>query len=388
MWDLIVVGGRYAGLSAAAQAARNGLKVLVLDRDKKPGVPVRTTGVLIRPAFMDMNLPIDIIRKRMRGGILHSPNGKSLELDFGQDTFYLPDNVGLMQHLTDFAVDEGARIKFGSNVTGVTVGDVSKVKVGTNIFKSRFLIGADGYGSVVARDAGLHSDCKYFIGYEEHVSGVDNREFGPMTHAYLDFSIAPGYGYWYIPMGEHGGLVGIAYYEEFNREMGALERITLVKKKLFPQKALKRLDVHAGMVPVSKPLGKNYAKGVFVVGDAARQVGALGADGIWFSFNSGKIAGDVVADIIDGKDGYSLYDFQWARYQRILESEFKARKLVDSIKDNSFYDKLLASITSEEALEFCRDIEASHLSRSFMHLLFKPMLLELLAEAGIGSMKR
>ena len=49
-YDLIIVGGSFAGLACARTAALRGLKVAVLDAKDEPGARVRTTGILVKEA--------------------------------------------------------------------------------------------------------------------------------------------------------------------------------------------------------------------------------------------------------------------------------------------------------------------------------------------------
>ncbi|MGZ3644096.1 MAG: NAD(P)-binding protein, partial [Ktedonobacteraceae bacterium] len=46
IYDIIVVGASFAGLSFASGAAARGLHVLVLEKDAEIGNLVRTTGIL------------------------------------------------------------------------------------------------------------------------------------------------------------------------------------------------------------------------------------------------------------------------------------------------------------------------------------------------------
>ena len=47
-FDLIVVGGSFAGLACARTAALRGLQVAVMDAKPEPGARVRTTGILVK----------------------------------------------------------------------------------------------------------------------------------------------------------------------------------------------------------------------------------------------------------------------------------------------------------------------------------------------------
>src|SRR5579859_6869385 len=57
LYDVIVVGASFAGLSFASVAAARGLRTLVLERDPVVGGVVRTTGILFSDVFDVMEVP-------------------------------------------------------------------------------------------------------------------------------------------------------------------------------------------------------------------------------------------------------------------------------------------------------------------------------------------
>src|SRR5258708_14712486 len=57
IYDVIVVGASFAGLSFASVAAALGLRVLVVERDAEVGGVVRTTGVLFNDPFDFVDVP-------------------------------------------------------------------------------------------------------------------------------------------------------------------------------------------------------------------------------------------------------------------------------------------------------------------------------------------
>jgi flavin-dependent dehydrogenase len=56
-YDLIIVGGSFAGLACARTAALKGLKVAVIDAKDEPGARMRTTGIVVKEASDDFDLP-------------------------------------------------------------------------------------------------------------------------------------------------------------------------------------------------------------------------------------------------------------------------------------------------------------------------------------------
>ena len=62
-FDLVIIGGSFAGLAGARTAALRGLKVAVIDAKREPGAHVRTTGIVVKEACDDFDLPAQLMRK-------------------------------------------------------------------------------------------------------------------------------------------------------------------------------------------------------------------------------------------------------------------------------------------------------------------------------------
>jgi len=78
-YDLVIAGGSFAGLACARTAALKGLKVAVLDGKKEPGARVHTTGIVVKEASDDFDLPARLMRK-VRGVRLYAPNDRAVDL--------------------------------------------------------------------------------------------------------------------------------------------------------------------------------------------------------------------------------------------------------------------------------------------------------------------
>src|SRR3989440_12686030 len=66
IYDVIVVGASFAGLSFASVAAALGLRVLVLERDAEVGGGVRTTGVLFSDVLDIIDVPARYLMNAVR----------------------------------------------------------------------------------------------------------------------------------------------------------------------------------------------------------------------------------------------------------------------------------------------------------------------------------
>jgi flavin-dependent dehydrogenase len=168
--DVIVVGGRVAGAATAMLLARQGLRVLLLDRDRY-GTDTLSTHALMRGAVFLLS----------RWGVLdrivdaETPAVRQTRFDYGSDSvtvgikpthgvdaLYAPRRTVLDRVLVDAAEAAGAEIRFGATVAGLLrdrsgriVGAHGRDRAGAP-FSARagLTIGADGIRSIVAREAG------------------------------------------------------------------------------------------------------------------------------------------------------------------------------------------------------------------------------------------
>ena len=74
IYDVIVVGASFAGLSFAGVAAALGIRVLVLERDAEVGGVVRTTGVLFSDVLDIIDVPARYLMNAVRRIQLQPPD--------------------------------------------------------------------------------------------------------------------------------------------------------------------------------------------------------------------------------------------------------------------------------------------------------------------------
>src|SRR4029077_5889747 len=111
-YDLVIVGGSFAGLACARTAALRGLKVAVIDGKPEPGARVRTTGIVVKEASDDFDLPSRLMRK-VRGVRLSAPNDRSLVLSPPCYSFPATDTPGVLRWMACEAERAGARLLYG-----------------------------------------------------------------------------------------------------------------------------------------------------------------------------------------------------------------------------------------------------------------------------------
>ncbi|GGF34113.1 FAD-dependent oxidoreductase [Williamsia phyllosphaerae] len=192
MYDVIVVGARVSGSSAAMLLARSGLRVLAVDTARFPSDTVSTHYLhqagLSR--LQDWGL-LDTVIASGCPPIRHlnfsytdiALQGFADPID-GIDAVYCPRRTVLDSILVHAARESGAEIIEGYTVRGLITEDDGRVvgirgtsaEGGDSEFRARFVIGADGANSTVAKHVGAQkyeeSPGGCFV-YYSYYSGLD-----------------------------------------------------------------------------------------------------------------------------------------------------------------------------------------------------------------------
>ena len=306
--DVVVVGAGPAGCTAAEHAARNGATVILLERRKEVGVPVRCGEFMpqldevrkIFPQAEDVSslfdVPADLRSMEMDRIRIYSPHLRHFEIPFQG---YTTDRDRFDQHLARKAEKAGARLITGARVTGL---EASSVLLGEEWVEAKVVIGADGPLSVIAKSLQLERSWDLCPAMAAFAKG----DFEPVPEMYFG-SISPGGYAWVIPK-KDGANVGLGvsrlyakgklldYYHSF-----------IVSRKLSPGPASGK------MVPMSGPISKTVSGNALVVGDAAGHVMPVSGGGVPIAIICGRIAGEVAADAAQGRRPLMDYEQEWRR---------------------------------------------------------------------------
>ncbi|HAH11606.1 MAG TPA: NAD(P)/FAD-dependent oxidoreductase, partial [Alphaproteobacteria bacterium] len=261
-YDLIVVGGSFAGLMAAKVAAARGLKVALVERKRDPGEGVRTTGIIVKEAADGIDLPPSVVRK-VRGVRLYPPSLAHTDHWSPGYYFLATDTPALLRHQAAEAERAGATLLLGTRYAGheETATGVHLPNLG---LEGRFLIGADGAQSAVARHAGLDRNRRFLGGLEFELApqvSVDQR----FLHCFLDSALAPGYIAWVVPgagVTQAGLAVRHGLRPDLNAAMARFDKVFGWGK---PQVLARR----SGLIPVSGILQNVSTPRAMLLGDAA-----------------------------------------------------------------------------------------------------------------------
>lgn len=317
-YDIIVVGAGPAGSMAARFAAEQGVSVLMLEKDRDVGYPVRC-GEAISKAGVEEFIPVDEkwISAKINKFALVSPNGSEAVIEFG-DAGYVLERRIFDYELAKTAAGKGAVILTRAYVNGLLFneGSVSGVKYEfrgeQKEVKAKVVIAADGVESRVGRCAGIQTytdfrDMECCI--QVTVSNI-NIDPGALCF-YFGENVAPNGYLWVFPKSGGCANIGLGVSGMIGKKKSAMSYLNDFMKKNYPDAPV--LTCIAGGVPSTPTLKKISAPGIMIAGDAARQVNPLSGGGIASGMIGGSIAGRVAAESVklNRPEHIFSYDFEW-----------------------------------------------------------------------------
>jgi flavin-dependent dehydrogenase len=157
--------------------------------------------------------------------------------------------------------------------------------------KTRFLVGADGARSTVARLFGLGRNKRFLIGVEREYDALPAVD-PHVLHCFLDSRLAPGYLAWVAAAPRHvqAGLATAGVAKPH------LARFIARSEHLFGFSAASVIERRSGIIPVGGPVRPIGAENVLLIGDAAGHVSPLTGGGIRWALRDGRRAGQLIAD--------------------------------------------------------------------------------------------
>jgi len=290
-YDLVVVGASFAGLVAARTAAMRGLKVAVLDAKQEAGHRVATTGILVKEAVEEIDIPHALTR-RIYGVRLYAPNLKHVDL-FAPGYFFLTtDTACVLRWLAQEAQRAGVDLLWRAHFDGASR-EGALFRFANPDICARYVLGADGARSAVARHFGLGRNTRFLTGIEYEYDGLS--EVDPrFLHCFLNSDVAPGYLAWAAPgpsVVQLGLAVGPGKRPDLARFLGYANQV-------FHFDEARVAGRRAGRIPCGGLVQPWATDGVMLIGDAAGMVSPATGGGIRLAFHFGRRAGQAIADYL------------------------------------------------------------------------------------------
>jgi len=296
--DVAIIGAGPAGSSAARLIAESGYDVALIEKDEYPGRTNVCGGVVLEKYVSGLNLPEEIVEKRVARWIYHFPK-KSYLLK--------QPAVSVRREIFDKFLAEAARRK-GANLmvstiardvnlgrNEVTVSVIDRTTQEHHLIRAKLVIFADGPSTI--------SHGKFHIGFERKpdktalacIYEVEWRQ-NPMDsfEGFLGSEITPwGYG-WVIPKKDLLN-VGIGYLMsrmETNIRK-CLDHFMVSHPKVCPLvRARRRTKFAAALIPLA-PAKRIVGDRTLVVGDAAGMVEPISGGGIGCAMRGASLAAKV-----------------------------------------------------------------------------------------------
>jgi digeranylgeranylglycerophospholipid reductase len=379
-YDIAVVGGGPAGLSAAYSAAKAGAKVIVFEKDEAIAHSVRTSGVTWIDSMESLGIPSRYYNPIHSYRFVSSANDVLITGTSAKSCVL--DVRSMFQYLATLAAKEGAEMMVKSNVTNVLKdgGRVTGVKASTPkgdlVVDCTLVIDASGFSSSAARRAGIVSEWKrYGVGaeYECYCDSADSSTWTLMVGQ--QYSEA-GYA-WVFPLSSNRVRIGVGIGRP-ESGVDPLDKLnSLMENKPKPLDSLGKIqpiELHYGFIPNEGVRQGTIADGLLLVGDAAGQSNPLVLEGIRYAIEFGRLAGKVGAASLPSnstRESLMEYDRTWReKVESKIASALKVQSRWIGLSDEQ-WDKeieILRDMTVDEFLDFIKaEFTAGKMMRLALH---------------------
>lgn len=357
--DVIVVGAGPAGISAAIEVAKNGRKVVLLERAQYPGSKNMFGGAVYHKAleavFKDKvsELPYERIINEHTYSFLTEDS--SVDLTYKNNSSknaYAIKRFNLEHWMIEQAKQQGVYYSPNTLVKKLIQKNDCTVGVETEYeqYFAPIVILADGVNSLLSKKLGLRENFKSkdFILSAKEVIKLNKKTIEQRFNLKEDLSNGVNKQYFGSDFGSLKGIKNLfmmSYLYTFKDSISigvGVNLEDLAKTKLNINEVLDEVKKHPNIAPLIaegqlveysahlipeggfKNLPKLTSNGVLIAGDAAGFVNSVHFEGTNFALISGKLAGETALIALDDND---FRESKLAVYKDKLEESFILKDL-------------------------------------------------------------
>jgi geranylgeranyl reductase family protein len=322
--DLLVVGAGPSGAAAATWAARHGLEVSIIDKEKFPrdkpcgdGLTPRAINELTKLGLTDW-----LAQHPKNIGLRAAGFGQELLLPWPGGS--LPSygsaapRTELDNRILQCATDAGAKLYEGfaaSEVvleTGQLKSVIAQTEDGQVEFKANRVVIADGARSQLGRKLGRqwHRDTAYGVAARGYINS--ERSDDPWISSHLELrdtenEILSGYG-WIFPLGQGQVNIGVGTLAT-DKHPAETNLRALLNQYTDEQRADWKLsgDVQlpwSALLPMGGAVSGVAGTNFMFVGDAAGCVNPLNGEGIDYGLETGRLAAEMMINETDFNEAW------------------------------------------------------------------------------------
>lgn len=309
-FDVVVIGGGPAGSTSAADLARRGYSVLLLDRAGR----IKPCGGAIPPRLIqEFGIPDSLLVAKVTAARMVSPKARLVDIPIDGGFVGMVDRQVFDEWLRERAAQAGAQRRTGNfdritrdpdGVSVVNYHPAGRPDAPQQV-RARAVIGADGALSAVARQSVPGADrIKFVFAYHEIVRSPasDPATFdGTRCDVYYRGSLSPDFYGWIFPHGDTTSVGTGSAQKGFSlrhavgslRETAGLAAVETIRREgaPIPLRPLRRWDNGRDLV---------------LAGDAAGVVAPASGEGIYYAMAGGRFAADAVDKFLETGNPHAL----------------------------------------------------------------------------------